>query len=646
MKKIFYLLILLLCVASCGKKTTKYTITYKVDGEVVKQEEVIEGGTATEFIPTKEGYEFYGWDKGLENISSDIETNAVFEKLNFTVKYFVDEKLVHTEYVSYGDDSPYSKRPTKDGYTFTGWSVSDMNVKTNIETTALFEKKSFTVKFVDMNDNLIEEQTVFYGESAIAPEAPALDGYEFVKWDGDYTNIVDNSIFTAEYKKTSCDITYYVNGKVYEATPNKYTLGKKVELPILSIDGYDFLGWTLSPLSQTTFNSLDETFSEDVNLYAMLLETVVHTPLVLPETPYHFTGLREVNAANGTKVKQPILPNDAPSNSVSSYTWSSSNTSVATISQYSSISVAGTGYCIITGSYGSVTFVNCVIHCTSEGAFMSSVEEANTISIVNVTFKDYDGSVITTKKALKGGDVLYPTPPKHEGKAFIGWDKDNYNLKTDTTITAIYADNKTNNYVGKSFCIVGDSISTFSSFIPKGFASFYPYPTADVNDMNMTWWMRVINGVGGTLFVNNSYSGTCVADNSSNATKNLSRMKYCMLGGKAPDVILIFMGANDCASGAINDTMFDSGYELMLGHLRELCPSSEVVLLTLPSTAFYSKDKQTTFNNIIKSKATKYNLGFVDVSGVSLDGHKVDSAHPNAEGMRLVAEGILKGLIK
>ena len=80
--------------------------------------------------------------------------------------------------------------------------------------------------------------------------------------------------------------------------------------------------------------------------------------------------------------------------------------------------------------------------------------------------------------------------------------------------------------------ILGDSYSTYEGYIPDGFSAFYPYPTADVSDVNMTWWMQVVNKMGGTLFVNNSYSGTCVADGSSNATKNMSRLEYTTISEK------------------------------------------------------------------------------------------------------------------
>ena len=81
-------------------------------------------------------------------------------------------------------------------------------------------------------------------------------------------------------------------------------------------------------------------------------------------------------------------------------------------------------------------------------------------------------------------------------------------VKVDTDITAKYKKGESK-YLGKKFSIIGDSISTYQDYIPKGYPCFYPYPTADVYDVNMTWWMMTINRLGGGLFINNSYSGSC-----------------------------------------------------------------------------------------------------------------------------------------
>ena len=63
-------------------------------------------------------------------------------------------------------------------------------------------------------------------------------------------------------------------------------------------------------------------------------------------------------------------------------------------------------------------------------------------------------------------------------------------------------------YKGKRFCVLGDSISTFSGYTPEEavFYNSYMQRMTGVTDVNLTWWMQVINHFGGVLGVNNSYA--------------------------------------------------------------------------------------------------------------------------------------------
>ena len=123
---------------------------------------------------------------------------------------------------------------------------------------------------------------------------------------------------------------------------------------------------------------------------------------------------------------------------------------------------------------------------------------------------DKDGEIIETQKVLSNQSAIAPIPPVYEGLAFNGWNKPITNITEDTTIQATYIEGN-NKYTGKKFAFIGDSISTYQDYIPDGYDCFYPYPTADVNDVNFTWWMQVVNKLGAGLFVNNSYSGSCVS---------------------------------------------------------------------------------------------------------------------------------------
>ena len=56
-------------------------------------------------------------------------------------------------------------------------------------------------------------------------------------------------------------------------------------------------------------------------------------------------------------------------------------------------------------------------------------------------------------------------------------------------------------YSGKRFCVLGDSISTYEGYTPASvvFYDSYFQRLTGVTSVNDTWWMQVINGLGGIL---------------------------------------------------------------------------------------------------------------------------------------------------
>ena len=459
-------------------------------------------------------------------------------------------------------------------------------------------------------------------------------------------NHIFSMIVNAIYGGEEFTITYYDGKETLDLEPNVYESGYGVELPVPTKEGYQFIGWFLSELSLTQFDVVDTSMSGELKFYARYIETEKHDLIVLPESKYYFTGIKTVPTGN-TFVYQPEWPQGAPTG-VANYNWAISDTNIATVSTFSSITAKSAGYAILTATHKTENFtISCIIKSSTAGIELATEEEANTIEICKVIFRGKNGENLGTSYCHKGGAVIYPKPPVYEGLKFTGWSASNYNITSNTIITAQYSVGA-NNYAGKSFAIIGDSISTYEGYIPSTFDKFYPYATADVNDVNKTWWMQAINKIGGTLFVNNSYSGTCVGDSSAHATKNDLRLKYTQINGQSPDVILIFMGSNDCASKYVTIDQFKSGYDQMLTKLQALCPESEIVLCTLPTSPFYSGKEvnHIEYNKIIREYATQYGLNVVNLEPISLSGHLVDSAHPNTSGMTVIAEQVVAELLK
>ncbi|MCR4660384.1 MAG: leucine-rich repeat protein [Clostridia bacterium] len=156
--------------------------------------------------------------------------------------------LTTTQYIESGKFvQSVPNTPTREGYTFIGWStnVNDDSVISNLNAYAIsqvtnlyakYRKNEFTVKYYYKltegdTGTLIEEKTIKYGESAlsVAPEIPAIAGYSNGRWDAqDSMKSItsDNLSFYAIYDTTYVDVTFvYFANKDGEMGSRTYSWG-------------------------------------------------------------------------------------------------------------------------------------------------------------------------------------------------------------------------------------------------------------------------------------------------------------------------------------------------------------------------------------------------------------------------------------
>lgn len=109
-----------------------------------------------------------------------------------------------------------------------GWKTH--NVKfTNMVYTVTYELASvlYTVTFKDWDGSVLKTQTVASGGSATPPSNPTRDGYTFSGWSGSYTNVTADVDIIAQYTKNSSggDDTSVKNIKIGSSTIDKLYLG-------------------------------------------------------------------------------------------------------------------------------------------------------------------------------------------------------------------------------------------------------------------------------------------------------------------------------------------------------------------------------------------------------------------------------------
>lgn len=102
------------------KKSTLYSIIYKIDGEVYKMVDWESGSTVTaETNPTKEGYSFSGWsDIPTTMPANNVVVEGSFSINSYTITYMIDDAVFDTQTVEYAATITPPTAPIHDGYTF------------------------------------------------------------------------------------------------------------------------------------------------------------------------------------------------------------------------------------------------------------------------------------------------------------------------------------------------------------------------------------------------------------------------------------------------------------------------------------------------------------------------------------------------
>lgn len=195
--------------------------------------------------------------------------------------------------------------------------------------------------------------------------------------------------------------------------------------------------------------------------------------------------------------------------------------------------------------------------------------------------------------------------------------------------------------------VLGDSVSTFDGYTPEE-AVFYDrwrQEESGVRTVEETWWMQVIQGLGGELGVNNSYAGTTVAGGL--AVSGTSRHRLQALGSAGmPDMILVAMGANDWGFGVLPQE-FEYEYRRMLQRMRRMYPDTEVWCATLlrgrpvpEEDMFFNVDgviSQNVYSDIIRRIAAEEGVRTADLAAYHMEYESMDGVHPNWEGMKTIA---------
>ena len=292
-------LILTLCLASC-EFISMFGLGYNVNFETYNKGETVENLKNVSSLPSElpvlseKGYEFLGWyyddlfmvqaypsDKVVE----DLTLYAYWNRLKFEVKYEMNNHGTQIPDTKSVEKLPNLVNPSEKGYKFLGWYYDEdltNQAKSNdeiFENTTIYAKweRIYTISFV-MNDHGQKPNDIVEAKTLDDLPVPVEQGYEFLGWyyDQELTKAVnagdeikDDITLYAKWELKTYTIKFDNNG--YGAPLTELKGASLPELPTLSEEGYEFLGWYYDQ-ECTKAASKDDKLVKDVTLYAKWIQ--------------------------------------------------------------------------------------------------------------------------------------------------------------------------------------------------------------------------------------------------------------------------------------------------------------------------------------------------------------------------------------
>ena len=261
------------------------------------------------------------------------------------------------------------------------------------------ELESYTVTFCDYDNTILSQQIVYEGENAVAPSNPHREGYTFIGWNLDYTNITSDVTIKAQYKINRYKVTFKnwdgtiikIDSVAYQSTPIPPTNPERTATAEFT---YTFANWTPDIVAATCDAIYTATYTSSRNSYTITW-----------------------NQDDGTIIDQTIVEygqvpthENVTKDATVEYTY--------TFAGWLPKIVAVTEDAIYTATYNSI------------------------VNKYTITFKNDDGSVLCANDLEYGMMPFCEEPTKEDDEQysykFAGWSPDIVVVTADATYTATY----------------------------------------------------------------------------------------------------------------------------------------------------------------------------------------------------------------
>ena len=261
----------------------QYTITFDTKGGSEVAAITLDYGAevTAPADPTKNGYTFGGWDPALPATMpvDGAKLTAIWTPTQYTLTYNLNGGSIEgTNPANYTIESENITltNPTREGYTFAGWTGTGLSGATQTVTIAQgsIGNRSYVATWTPITYTLTydlaggtlatanpSEYTI--ESAAITLTNPTREGYTFAGWTGtglsgatQTVTIANGSTGNRSYVATWTPITYTLTydlagGSVSTANPASYTIeSAAITLTNPTREGYTFAGWTGTGLEE------------------------------------------------------------------------------------------------------------------------------------------------------------------------------------------------------------------------------------------------------------------------------------------------------------------------------------------------------------------------------------------------------------
>ena len=226
-----------------------YTLKYIVDEEIYKVINLEEGvEIIPETDPTKEGYTFSGWSEIPETMPDhDVTVTGTFSINKYKLTYNVDGKEYKSYEVEYGATITLEPAPTKEGYSFSGWSeIPETMPARDVTVTGTFTINKYKLSYI-VDDEEYKSYDIDYNSTISPEEEPTKEGYTFSGWSEIPETMPANDVtITGTFTINKYKLIYMVDGEEYKSYDIEYNSAITPEAEPTK-EGYTFSGWSEIP---------------------------------------------------------------------------------------------------------------------------------------------------------------------------------------------------------------------------------------------------------------------------------------------------------------------------------------------------------------------------------------------------------------